>query len=273
MGRAPGRDDPRGSSGARWSSPATRASTAGPWTTWRPSAEVSRRTVFNYFDGKADLVLGPIHETSADTAAAFVAGGPSGRLFDDLVHFASEALQEKGADLELVRLRRDVMRSDARVIAIAHARFEVITEDAVDLILQREGKEYGATRARLLVQLLITIVDSVLGPVGARPQPAAARPHHRCGARRARRAHRLIRRNPATTPPGPGDPHGPHALPPRLDRLPAVAPLPRRLARLRRRARERGRGVLQADVGRVHHPRHPVGAGRGPPAGAVPRGR
>lgn len=126
------------------------------------AAEVSRRTVFNYFDGKADLVLGPIHETSADTAAAFVAGGPSGRLFDDLVHFASEALQEKGADLELVRLRRDVMRSDARVIAIAHARFEVITEDAVDLILQREGKEYGATRARLIVQLLITIVDSVL---------------------------------------------------------------------------------------------------------------
>lgn len=136
------------------------------------AADVSRRTVFNYFDSKADLVLGPIHETSADTAAAFVAGGPSGRLFDDLVHFASEALQEKGADLDLVRLRRDVMRSDARVIAIAHARFEVITEDAIDLVLQREGKEYGATRARLLVQLLITIVDSVLD----RSEPDLNRP-------------------------------------------------------------------------------------------------
>ncbi len=136
------------------------------------AADVSRRTVFNYFDGKADLVLGPIHETSAGTAAAFVAGGPSGRLFDDLVHFASEALQEKGADLDLVRLRRDVMRSDARVIAIAHARFEVITEDAIDLILQREGQEYGAQRARLLVQLLITIVDSVLD----RSEPDLNRP-------------------------------------------------------------------------------------------------
>lgn len=136
------------------------------------AADVSRRTVFNYFDGKADLVLGPIHETSADTATAFVAGGPSGRLFDDLVHFTSEALQEKSADLELVRLRRDVMRSDARVIAIAHARFEVITEDAIDLILQREGKEYGATRARLLVQLLMTIVDSVLD----RSEPDLNRP-------------------------------------------------------------------------------------------------
>ena len=64
------------------------------------------------------------------------------------------------------------MRSDARVIAIAHARFEVITEDAIDLVLQREGKEYGVTRARLLVQLLITIVDSVLD----RSEPDLNRP-------------------------------------------------------------------------------------------------
>lgn len=136
------------------------------------AAEVSRRTVFNYFDTKADLVLGPIHETSEESAAAFVAGGPTGRLFDDLVHFATEALQETNADLELALLRRDVMRSDDRVIAIAHARFEVITEDAIELILQREGEGYGAHRARLIVQLLITIVDSVLD----RSDPDLSRP-------------------------------------------------------------------------------------------------
>lgn len=136
------------------------------------AAEVSRRTVFNYFDGKADLVLGPMHETSEETAAAFLAGGPTGRLFDDLVHFATEALQETSADLELVRLRRDVMRSDARVVAIAHARFEVITDDAIELILQREGEAYGAQRARLLIQLLIAIVDSVLD----RSEPDLNRP-------------------------------------------------------------------------------------------------
>ena len=126
------------------------------------AAEVSRRTVFNYFDTKADVVLGPDHELPEDTVAAFIAGGPTGRLFDDLVHIASAALQEKSADLELVHLRRDVMRRDPRAIAIAHERFEARTELAIDLIFQREGEEYGATRARLLVQLLITIVDSVL---------------------------------------------------------------------------------------------------------------
>ena len=60
------------------------------------AAEVSRRTVFNYFDGKADLVLGPMHETSDETAAAFVAGGPTGRLFDDLLHFAMLAVCGEG---------------------------------------------------------------------------------------------------------------------------------------------------------------------------------
>ncbi|MDZ5619294.1 TetR/AcrR family transcriptional regulator [Nocardioides bizhenqiangii] len=136
------------------------------------AAGVSRRTVFNYFDGKADVVLGPDHELPDETVAVFVAGGPTGRLFDDLVHIAGEALQEKGTDLELVHLRRNVMRRDPRVIAIAHERFEARTEMAIDLILQREGEEYGATRARLLVQLLITIVDSVLD----RSEPDLNRP-------------------------------------------------------------------------------------------------
>lgn len=138
------------------------------------AAEVSRRTVFNYFDSKADVVLGPDHELPDETVAAFVAGGPTGRIFDDLVHIAGEALRDKGADLELVRLRRKVICSDARVLAMAHERFEEITGDAVDLILQRAGEEYGAQRARLLAQLLITIVDSVIEHADidlARPLP------------------------------------------------------------------------------------------------------
>jgi len=136
------------------------------------AAEVSRRTVFNYFDSKADLVLGPDHELSEETTAAFVAGGPTGHLFDDLVHIARQALQERGADLELMHLRRGVMCRDPRVIAIAHERFGVITDDAIEMILQREGEEYGVQRARLLVQLLITIVDSVLD----RSEPDLTRP-------------------------------------------------------------------------------------------------
>ena len=126
------------------------------------AAEVSRRTVFNYFEHKADLVLGPVHEVDDESKASFVAGGPHGRLFDDLVHVALLALTENGADLELARLRRTVAVADPRVVAIAHERFEAVVGDAIDLILEREGADFGAARARLLVQLLVDIFDSAV---------------------------------------------------------------------------------------------------------------
>jgi len=136
------------------------------------AADVSRRTVFNYFDSKADVVLGPEHETPDETVAAFVAGGPTGRLFDDLVHIGIQTMQEKGADLELVHLRRNVVCQDPRVIGIAHERFQLIIEDAIDLIRQREGEEYDADRARLLIRLLVTVFDSVI----ERTAPDPSRP-------------------------------------------------------------------------------------------------
>ncbi len=126
------------------------------------AAEVSRRTVFNYFDSKADVVLGPLHEVTEADKAAFVAGGPTGRLFDDLVHVAMLALSEKSADLELARFRRAVVVGDPRVVAIVHERFELVVGDAIESILEREGEAFGAPRARLLVQLFLNVFDSAL---------------------------------------------------------------------------------------------------------------
>lgn len=126
------------------------------------AAEVSRRTVFNYFDSKADVVLGPVHEPTEEEKATFVAGGPTGRLFDDLVHVAMLALAEKGADMDLARFRRAVVVGDPRLVALVHERFELVVGDAVESILQREGAGFGVARARLLVQLFVTIFDSAV---------------------------------------------------------------------------------------------------------------
>jgi AcrR family transcriptional regulator len=126
------------------------------------AAEVSRRTVFNYFDSKADVVLGPVHEVDDDSKAAFVAGGPTGHLFEDFLHIALLALTEKSADMDLARLRRAVVVNDPRVVAIAHERFETVVGDAIDLILEREGTAFGALRARLLVQILVHVFDSAV---------------------------------------------------------------------------------------------------------------
>ena len=55
-------------------------------------AGVSRRTLFNYFPGKVDAVLGPMPEAPDEALEEFRAGGPSGDLVKDLRHLASSIL-------------------------------------------------------------------------------------------------------------------------------------------------------------------------------------
>ncbi|HYF72879.1 MAG TPA: TetR family transcriptional regulator, partial [Nocardioides sp.] len=43
-------------------------------------SDVSRRTLFNYFPGKVDAVLGGTPELPADALEVFHGGGPTGRL-------------------------------------------------------------------------------------------------------------------------------------------------------------------------------------------------
>lgn len=136
------------------------------------AAQVSRRTVFNYFDSKAAVVIGPDPEVAPEALETFLAGGPHGRLLDDLLVLAAGALTELGDDVELARLARAVVIGEPALIALAHERFEALMNEAVDLVLQREGAQYGRQRAALLVRLLVTAYDDALSridPDGGRP--------------------------------------------------------------------------------------------------------
>lgn len=135
-------------------------------------AEVSRRTVFNYFDSKIDLVLGPEHRPSEESLAAFVAGRPTGDLVDDMAVVAAETVQEKGSELDLIMLTRAVVLADPHLVALVHERFECNLSELVDIILQREGADYGRARAELAVRLLLTVFDTAL----LRIDPAEPRP-------------------------------------------------------------------------------------------------
>ena len=54
-------------------------------------AGVSRRTLFNYFPGKDDAVLGGPPVLDAEAASTtFVAGGPHGNLVDDLAEIVRQ---------------------------------------------------------------------------------------------------------------------------------------------------------------------------------------
>jgi AcrR family transcriptional regulator len=126
------------------------------------AAEVSRRTLFNYFPSKLDAVLGEHPEISPAVLATFQAGGPHGNLADDLAELARAALAGKQADRDNIELTRRVMTANPRLLAAAHERFESISEDFTTLLVEREGVDFTPARARLILRLFVALFDCSL---------------------------------------------------------------------------------------------------------------
>ena len=125
-------------------------------------AEVSRRTLFNYFPGKVDAVLGAVPEIPAADLAVFRAGGPHGNLLDDLGSLGQALLAVKEPDRGEIELGRRVLTGTPRLLIAAHERFEVLTEEFVALVIAREGEDFGTARARLAVRILVSVFDAAL---------------------------------------------------------------------------------------------------------------
>lgn len=133
------------------------------------AADVSRRTLFNYFPSKVDAVLGNPPDLSASTMATFVEGGPHGHVVDDLGELAATFLSSNVLTAAEMDRARRVITTTPRLIMAVHQRFEQLTGDLVDVILTREGEEFGADRARLLIRLLVAILDGCMsGPLEGR---------------------------------------------------------------------------------------------------------
>jgi AcrR family transcriptional regulator len=126
------------------------------------SADVSRRTLFNYFPSKTDAVLGEAPDISEADLAVFTAGGPHGNLVDDVAELARIALAVKQPDRQSVELGRRVLQSNPRLLAAARERFESITEEFAALVIEREGATFEANRARLLLRMILALFDASL---------------------------------------------------------------------------------------------------------------
>lgn len=126
------------------------------------AADVSRRTVFNYFDGKAEVILGPEPEVDQERLDAFVAGGPTGRLFDDLLELAHEATREKASSEHDLAAVREAVMNDPRLLRLVHERFEMAAALLGDCVRQREGADFPDDRVRLLLRTLMTCFDHAL---------------------------------------------------------------------------------------------------------------
>ncbi len=122
-------------------------------------ASISRRTLFNYFPGKVDAVLGAVPSLTPDALEEFRAGGPHQDLVEDLAALAHAMLSDKAVGREEIARHRRLLRSNPRLMAAAHERFEVLSEELVAEILVREGPSFDARRARVAVGLLVALFD------------------------------------------------------------------------------------------------------------------
>lgn len=127
------------------------------------AAGVSRRTLFNYFPSKADAVLGVHPDLPAEALATFRAGGPHGHVVDDVAELARIALAVKDPDQESLELALRVLRAEPRLLAAAHEHFESVTDEFAALLVEREGPGFAPEKARLLLRLLLTLLDTALG--------------------------------------------------------------------------------------------------------------
>jgi AcrR family transcriptional regulator len=136
------------------------------------AADVSRRTLFNYFPGKLDAVLGEMPCLDDAVLEEFRAGGPSGVLIDDLGVLADALLTANDLERgEAARVRR-IMRQP-KLLAATHERFEVVGAQFVEEIRRREGAAFDERQAQVAVGLLLvlfgTSLEAFLTDPGARP--------------------------------------------------------------------------------------------------------
>ncbi|PWJ27271.1 TetR family transcriptional regulator [Branchiibius hedensis] len=103
-------------------------------------AGVSRRTLFNYFPGKLDAVLGARPGLPQDATETFLSGGPHGELLGDLGELVCALLTVWGPlTREQWTTMRDCLITNPRVFKAAIERFDDIAKTMTGLVEERSG--------------------------------------------------------------------------------------------------------------------------------------
>ncbi|WP_436701941.1 TetR/AcrR family transcriptional regulator [Nocardioides sp. BYT-33-1] len=137
-------------------------------------AGVSRRTLFNYVSGKHDAVLGSPPGPDPANLVEFKAGGPTGRLADDLKATVAAVLDRKGLDpAEAERVRR-LIASDSRLNNTLHDKFATLAAFFAEAILEREGESFDEFRAQAVATVTLSLFDVALAAFVADPTTTLA---------------------------------------------------------------------------------------------------
>jgi AcrR family transcriptional regulator len=137
-------------------------------------AGVSRRTLFNYVDGKLDAVLGVRHAPDPSRLDQFRAGGPTGRLADDVKAVIRTLLDNKDVSAEEWERVRRLVASDARLHKALQDKFAVVGNFFTEAFLTREGPRFDPLRARAAANVVLSIFNVALDAFVDDPTTALA---------------------------------------------------------------------------------------------------
>ncbi len=126
------------------------------------AAEVSRRTLFNYFPSKIDAVLGVFPTLDPDDVAVFCAGGPDHDLVQDLRTLVLPLMRTETLERDALARGRRIMLANPRLVARVHEGYVDLSSQIVGHIATREGAAFAALRARVAVGVLAALFDSAL---------------------------------------------------------------------------------------------------------------
>lgn len=119
---------------------------------------VSRRTLFNYFPGKYDALLGGGFHIDAGVSDTFRAGGPSGNVVDDLLVVAEHVLSERDETPEDSALGRRVLTECPALAVHACSGLDHVLTEFVEHIRGREGVDVSSRAARGLLTTLLALI-------------------------------------------------------------------------------------------------------------------
>ena len=123
-------------------------------------AGVSRRTVFNHFSSKADLLVVGLEPPEPEAIEAFING--SGSLLEDLGVLLASGAEAVESERGWLLSFPEIVRDNPEVERTIHERLRAIAVSLTDAASRRLGSEPDDPRARAVVALAMAIERSAM---------------------------------------------------------------------------------------------------------------
>ena len=123
-------------------------------------AGVSRRTVFNHFSSKADLLVVGLEPPAPAVVEAFVNG--SGSLLEDLGSLLASGAEAVESERGWLLSFPEIVRDNPEVERAVHERLRIVAQSLAEAAGRRLGAEPDDPRTRAVVALAMAIQRSSL---------------------------------------------------------------------------------------------------------------